>query len=284
MYNLKLNRFNIKRDFIGIIKHILFIILCIITLFPLYFILNTSFKSKIEFIVNKISIPKIFTFENYITAFRGKAFLLWTLSTLILTLGTIVLSTIAAILISYVIAKRKFPGREKILNFIICLMLVSPIVIIIPLFVLFTEIKLINNYIGLILIYSGLVLPFSIYMLTSFFKTIPNSLIEAAHIDGCTDIGIIFKIITPLSSAPIITLIIVNALYVWSEFIFALTFLQSDKLKTLMVGISIYQSRYALNVPVIMAGMTLATIPMIILYICGQKFFIRGVIAGSSKE
>jgi len=157
-------------------------------------------------------------------------------------------------------------------------------VIIIPLFVLFAEIKLINNYIGLILIYSGLVLPFSIYLLTSFFKSIPDSLIETAQIDGCSILGIIFKVVVPISTAPIITLVIVNSLYVWSEFIFALVFLQSDKMKTLMVGISIFQSRFNINVPVIMAGMMLAIIPMVILYIVGQQFFIRGVVGGALKE
>lgn len=268
----------------GFFKHLMFVILSLITLFPLYFIFVTAFKSKIEFITNKISIPIHPTIENFIVAFRGKVFLIWTMNTLTLTLGTVIISVLFSIFAAYAIAKIKFPGSKKLLNFIISLMLVSPIVIIVPLFVLFTEIKLINSYLGLILIYAGLVFPFSIYLLTSFFKSVPNSLIEAARIDGCSIMGIIFRIIIPISTAPIITLVIVNSLYVWSEFIFALVFLQSDKMKTLMVGISVFQSRFNINVPVIMAGMTLATIPMIVLYIAGQKFFIRGVIAGSLKE
>jgi len=275
---------NPKLGISGLVKHIMFMILSIVTLFPIYFIFSTAFKSKLEFITNKISIPKIFVLDNFITAFRGKAFLTWTLNTVILTFGTVILVTIIAILAGYAIAKMKFPGSKKILDFIISLMLISPIVIIVPLFVLFANIRLINNHFGLILIYTGLVLPFSIYLLTSFFKTVPNSMIEAAYIDGCSRIGIIFKIVVPISTAPIITLVIVNSLYVWSEFIFALVFLQSDKLKTLMVGISVFQSRFSINVPVIMAGMTLATIPMVLLYIFGQKFFIRGITAGSLKE
>lgn len=275
---------NFKKEYSNLLKHLMFVLLSVVTLFPLYFIFISAFKSKIEFITNKISIPIHFTIENFITAFRGKTFLTWTINTIILTFGTVIFSVFASILASYAFSKIKFPGSKRVLEFVICLMLVSPIVIIVPLFVLFTEIKLINSYLGLILIYSGLVLPFSIYLLTSFFKTIPNSLIESAEIDGCSKIGIIFKIVVPISTAPIITLVVVNALYVWSEFIFALTFLQSDKMKTLMIGITIFQSRYAINIPITMAGMTLATIPMMLLYVFGQKFFIRGVVAGALKE
>lgn len=268
----------------GFFKHLMFILLILVTLFPIYFIFVTAFKSRTEFMTNKISIPQTFVFENFIIAFRDKIFLIWTVNTIILTFGTIIISVLFSIFAAYAIAKINFPGRKKLLNFIIFLMLVSPIVIIVPLFVLFTEIKLINSYFGLILIYSGLVIPFSIYLLTSFFRSVSSSLIEAAQIDGCSMFGIIFKIIVPISTAPIITLVIVNSLYVWSEFIFALVFLQANKMRTLMVGISVFQSRFNINVPVIMAGMMLATIPMIILYIAGQKFFIRGIVGGALKE
>jgi ABC-type glycerol-3-phosphate transport system permease component len=135
----------------------------------------------------------------------------------------------------------------------------------------------------LILVYVGLMLPFSIYLLTNFFRAIPVSLIEAAKIDGASDFRTFRSVVLPLSGPPLITLTIVNLLWVWNELLLALVFLQSDEKKSLMVGITGFQSRYSLSIPTIMAGMTIATLPLVITYIFGQRHFIAGLTAGSTK-
>jgi ABC-type glycerol-3-phosphate transport system permease component len=135
----------------------------------------------------------------------------------------------------------------------------------------------------LILVYIGLMLPFSIYLLTNFFRAIPVSLIEAAKIDGASDLRTFRSVVLPLSGPPLITLTIVNLLWVWNELLLALVFLQSDEKKSLMVGITGFQSRYSLSIPTIMAGMTIATLPLVIIYIFGQRHFIAGLTAGSTK-
>ena len=162
-------------------------------------------------------------------------------------------------------------------------MVVPPVVMVGPLFKLMIQLKLLNTHFSVILIYTGLTLPFSIYMLTNFFKTIPNDIIHSARIDGCTDNRILRSIIVPMSSPAIITIILVNALWVWNELLIAVIFLQRDNLKTLMVGLTVFKSRYNLDIPVTMAGLVLATIPMLALYFAGQKYFIRGMTSGSLK-
>jgi ABC-type glycerol-3-phosphate transport system permease component len=142
---------------------------------------------------------------------------------------------------------------------------------------------LVNSYQGTILIYTGLLLPFSIYLMTNFFRSIPREIIEAARIDGCSNLGVFWRIMLPLSAPAVITLIVVNALWVWNELLIALVFMQKDELKTLMVGISALRSRNYVDIPATMAGLLIATIPIVVVYIFGQRFFIRGLTSGAVK-
>jgi ABC-type glycerol-3-phosphate transport system permease component len=162
-------------------------------------------------------------------------------------------------------------------------MVVPPVVLLVPLFVFGAQLGWISTFRLVILIYVGLMLPFSVYLLTSFFRTLPSSLIEAATIDGASSWDVFRRIVLPLSAAPIATLAVVNLLWVWNELLIALVFLQDDAKKSLMVGITGFQSRYNLNVPAIMAGLTLATLPIVILYLFGQRFFVRGLVSGAVK-
>ena len=162
-------------------------------------------------------------------------------------------------------------------------MAVPPVVMIVPLFVLYTQLGLISTYQGAILIYAGLITPFSVYLLTSFFRTLPDELFDAARIDGAGDFRILWQIVVPLSMAPLVTLVVVNALYVWNDLLIAIIFLQDDAKRTLMAGISVFQGRYNDQIPLTMAGMAFASAPMIILYVAFQKYYVQGMLAGSVK-
>ncbi|MCL5073476.1 MAG: ABC transporter permease subunit, partial [Actinobacteria bacterium] len=119
--------------------------------------------------------------------------------------------------------------------------------------------------------------------LVSFFKTIPNELMESATIDGCSSIKVLFKIIVPLSKPAIVTLIITNALWVWNELIIALVFMHTDKMRTVMGGLTVFQSKYSTNITTTFAGLFIGSLPLIILYISFQRYFIRGIISGALK-
>ena len=177
----------------------------------------------------------------------------------------------------------RFRGRDVLLSVSTALMVVPPVVMLMPLFILFTNLELVDTYQGAILIYAGLTLPFSIYMLTNFFRAIPHELIESALTDGAKSRTILLRIILPLSMPALVTLVVVNSLWVWNELLIALVFLPDDKFKTLMVGVTVFRSKYNLDVPVTMAGMLLASVPMMLLYLFGQRYFIRGLTAGAVK-
>jgi len=120
-------------------------------------------------------------------------------------------------------------------------------------------------------------------MLTTFFRAVPRELFESAALDGASHLRILGLIVVPLSAPALVTLVVVNTLWVWNDLLIALVFLPSDELKTLMVGVTIFRSRYNLDVPVTMAGLLLAALPMLVVYLLGQRFFIRGLTAGAVK-
>jgi ABC-type glycerol-3-phosphate transport system permease component len=176
-----------------------------------------------------------------------------------------------------------FKGSNTILNVVISLMVVPPVVMIVPLFILYAQLRMNSTYQGIIILYTGLTLPFSVYLLTNFFKTVPHDIVESALIDGCSHFGIMWRIFIPLSAPALVTLVIVNVLWMWNELLLALVFLPKDEMRTLMVGITAFKSKFNLDIPVTMAGMFLTTLPMVVLYITFQRFFIRGLTAGATK-
>jgi raffinose/stachyose/melibiose transport system permease protein len=259
------------------------LVMAILTLYPVWFMVSTAFKTQHQYLHSPYALPWPLSVANFGDAIHGATFFLWFKNSAILTLGAVILSTLAAALAAFAIARMEWLGRDVMLAISTALMVVPPVVMLMPLFILFTNLNLVSTYQGVILIYAGLTLPFSIYMLTNFFRSIPHELLESAVTDGARHFAILWRIVLPLSAPALVTLVVVNGLWVWNELLIALVFLPSDNLKTLMVGVTVFQSRYNLNVPVTMAGMVLASVPMLLVYLFGQRFFIRGLTAGAVK-
>lgn len=277
------SRYEINKSFGQFYRQLALLFMAGTIIFPLYFMAVTSFKSKQSYLMEKIMPPVNPTLENFIQVFTRRDFLIWFMNSSILTVGSIVVGTILASFAAYALSRMNFKGKHTIYNIIVSLMVVPPIVMIIPMFVFLARFGLINTYPGVIIIYVGLILPFSVFLLTNFFITVPQSMVESALIDGCTSFKIFTHVILPLSKPALITIIVVNAFWVWNELLVALIFLQSDSLRTLMVGITTFKSRYDINVPLLFAGMVVAALPMVILYLLSQTYFVKGITAGALK-
>jgi ABC-type glycerol-3-phosphate transport system permease component len=243
-----------------------------------------SFKTRFDFIKSAVSLPHPFTIQSYVDAFQGKSFGLWFINSIIITTISTVLSTIISAFAGYAFAKMDFKGKDSLFSMIIPLMSIPPVVLLIPQFRLMVTMGLINTRISVIIIYVGIMLPFTIYLLRNFFISLPDSLVEAALLDGCNNLQVFTRIMIPLSMPAMVTASVVNAVWAWNELLIALVFLQQEGLRTLIVGITLFKSRFTLNVPVIMAGLTIVTIPMLILYVLGQRQLIQGLLAGAIKE
>ena len=266
-----------------ILKHAILLVAVAVALAPSAFMVLTALKSQDDYTFNKVGLPQPPVLDQFQNVLFESPFFQWMGNSVILALGAVALSTVVACLGAYAIARMEFKGRSLLFSLSTALMAVPPVVMIVPLFVLYTRLHLISTYTGAILIYAGLITPFSVYLLTTFFRTLPTELFEAARIDGAGDFLILWRVVVPLSLPAVLTLVVVNSLFVWNDLLIAIIFLQDDAKRTLMAGISVFQGRYDNQIPLTMAGMVIASAPMIILYIAFQKYFIRGMMAGAVK-
>lgn len=265
------------------LRHFVLLLASFLALVPTIYMIVTALKSDKEYAIDKLGLPDAPVLENFRSVLVDSPFLQWMLNSSILVAGAVLLSTVISVLGAYAIATMQFRGRDTLLAVSTSLMAVPPVVMIVPLFVLYTRLNMVSTYSGAMVIYAGLITPFSVYLLTTFFRTVPRELYEAAHIDGAGQFTILLRVVLPLSLPALVTLIVVNSLYVWNDLLIAIIFLQDDAKRTLMAGISVFQGRYNNQVPLTMAGMVIASAPMFLLYVLFQKQFIRGLMSGAVK-
>jgi raffinose/stachyose/melibiose transport system permease protein len=265
------------------LRHLVLLGFCALALFPVYFMIVSALKSNNDFAGNQLGLPHKVVLSTFHSALSGGDMARWLLNSLLITTVSVLISTALAAVAAYPLSLMRWRPGRWLLTAIIALMVIPPIVLVIPLFQMMTNLHQLNTYRGVIVIYTGVMLPFSTFLLASFFSTIPRSLLEAARIDGASSWRTFVRVVLPLSLPALITVIVVQALWVWNEVLIAVVFLQKDTLRTLMVGLTLFKSRYQVDVPVVMAGMLVATVPMFLLYLVGQRFFIRGLTAGGVK-
>jgi raffinose/stachyose/melibiose transport system permease protein len=261
----------------------LLIALSAVSLYPLWFVVQTGLKTREAFTVDPVGLPWAPTLANVLALFATMPFARWMLNSILVTAVSVVASTAIALLAAYAVAFGRFFGRRVFLEVNIALMALPPVALVVPLFTLMVGSGLINTLPSVMLVYTGLLTPFSIFFLVNFFRELPYELIEAATIDGASPARILVRIVMPLSVATTATLVIVNAIWVWNELLFALVFLQNNERRTLMAGLALFQGRYSTNEPLMMAGALLSMLPLVVLYLASQSFFIRGMTAGIGK-
>jgi ABC-type glycerol-3-phosphate transport system permease component len=262
-------------------KQVLLAFTAVVTCYPIYYIFANSLKSRAEYANRPLSIPLRPVFYNYLQVFQTRSFLHWFGNSVLITAVTVICCLLISALASFALSKMYFRGKKLLVNSSIALMVVPTIVMIIPLFVLMARVHLVGTYPAAIIVYVGTLLPFCIYLLRSFFVTIPQGIIDSALIDGCGSLGVFASIMLPLSRPILLSMLVVCCLNVWNELLIALIFLQREELRTLMVGLALFQGRFSVNTPLIMAGMAVATAPMLVLYFLCQRYLIKGLVAGA---
>jgi ABC-type glycerol-3-phosphate transport system permease component len=267
----------------SISKQLIMIFMVFAVLLPMYFVFVTAIKSPDEFMFNKWGFPKQPTLMNFQRLAEGETIFRWLLNSLFISIGSVILSVMVASLMAYAFTRFHLPFKPALFIGITSLLILSPVVLVIPLFRTMVSLGLHNTYTAVIIIYVGIMLPISTYLLTNFFKGIPVEIIDAALMDGCNSFQIYFQIMIPLSMPAVITAALTNWLLVWNDILIGLIFLQNDKMRTLMSGLSLFKGKYTTNIPLTMAGVAIAIIPTLIIYIFGQRYFIRGLTEGAVK-
>jgi multiple sugar transport system permease protein len=260
------------------------LLLIIICMFPFLWMALSSIKTLRElYTVPPVWFPETPSLNNYMTVLFNSNVPRYFLNSTIISLGSTTIAIGLAIFASYGFARFNFRGKIGYQAFVLVGQLLPTAAIIVPLFVTLRYLGLVNTYLGLILVYTILTLPLSVWMLTSYFKAIPVELEEAAIIDGATRLGILFRITLPLSLPGIVAIVVYAFVTTWNEFIFALCFATDSRVKTLPIGIAEFSTEFNVDWGAVMAASVIMTLPIAILFLAMQRLFIGGLTAGAVK-
>jgi ABC-type glycerol-3-phosphate transport system permease component len=272
-----------KEAALKIVRFFLIILLLIFVLFPFFYMVSTAFKAEADLFSSPPKfLPRIPTLSNFKQALEPK-FIRYFINSFIITISTTVIVIIVAIFSSYAFSRLRFKGRKLLLKIIIFTQLFPLIVIIIPIYIIFNKTHLVNTHLSLVIAYLAFTVPVGVWMLRGFFKGIPYNLEEAAMVDGCTRFTAFLRVVLPLARPGISATAVYIYIVTWQEFMFALTFLTGEKMRTLPVGVLDFIRQYGVNWGGLMALSTLITIPVFVLFLILQRQFISGLTRGSIK-
>ncbi|NJP38546.1 carbohydrate ABC transporter permease [Alkalicoccus luteus] len=254
-------------------------------LYPIFWMMLGSFKTNAEIYANPWGMPESFGFQNFIDAWNNYNIDLGVFNSLLVTVLGSLLALMLAVPTSYALERMEFKGSTMLFNLYISAMMIPMVLGWIPLFFLLMNFGMLDNLFGLSVVYAVSQLPFSIFVLTTFMGSIPKELEESAAMDGMSPYRILWKIITPLSMSGIITVTIMNAIQFWNEYFMALIFLQSRENYTLGLAIDFIsrEASYTNAWGTLFASLTIAIIPIIILYAIFQRRISKGMTEGAIK-
>lgn len=253
-------------------------------IFPLYWQIVTAIKPPQEiYKIPPLWFPTIPYLQRFYDVLTKTGFLLNLRNSAIVASCTTVLCLSLSVLSSYAIARIKIRGGKIILIVLMVISMLPAVAVIGPLYLIWKGLQLINTVFCLIITYVAIFLPFSMWFLTSFFRTIPSNIEEAAMIDGCTPLQTLIKIVIPLSAPAVFTIAMLVFIWSWNEFLFALTFTRSDSARTVAVGIYMFRRLWQIPWGNIAVGCTIATVPIVVVVLTFQKYIIHGLTAGALK-
>jgi multiple sugar transport system permease protein len=252
--------------------------------FPILWILLTSLKTEAELTRRPITwLPADPTLANYVRAFADQPLLLFVLNSFVVALLATALSILVAALAAYALARLNVRGRDLMLGALVAVSTFPLITLMVPLFQIMRGLGLLNTYLALILPYAVLNLPVCTLVLVSFFESIPKDLENAAMIDGCTRLGALWRIVVPLAAPGVFTAAILAFVNAWDEFLLALSFMSSQEMRTVAVGITLYQGEFAFPWPLISAALIVALVPIAVLIVTFQEKVVSGLTQGGLK-
>ena len=256
--------------------------LVIAVLYPLLWMFISSMKSNSEILGNPFSWPGSPDFSSYGRAVdRGVGSYL--LNSVLVTGISVVLTTLFSAWAAFGLTRINIPFSKPILMVIVGGLMLAPTVALVPLVKLMQAWGLYDTYWALIILYTAFRVPFTTFLIRSYMIDLPIDVDEAAVLDGANRRQIFWRVTLPMCTPIIVSAVILQILFAWNEFLFALIFIGSDTLKTLPIGLATLSSRAVTDFPSVFAGMTIAAVPMIVLFILGQRYFVRGLAEGVGR-
>jgi raffinose/stachyose/melibiose transport system permease protein len=254
----------------------------IIVIYPLLWMVFSSFKDNTEVFGNPWGLPSKLRWHNFVQAGNAGVVRYFT-NSVIVTSASIVSTTLISAWAAYGLVRVRIPLAAPVLLMLLGGLMLAPTVALVPLFGLLQQLHIYNTYWALIVLYTAFRIPFTTFLIRAYMVDLPPDVDEAATIDGASRGQIFWRIILPMCRPIVVSAALLQALFAWNEFVFALVFISNGNLKTLPVGLVDMQSRLLTNWPVQFAGLTMAALPMIVLFLIGQRQFLRGLTDGIGK-
>lgn len=252
-------------------------------LFPIIWLFYSSLKTQAEFDANTLSLPMHPTFDNYIHVLKKSNMPLYIANSAIVTFSTVALVIIFSFIVGYFLSRFTFKGKALVFNIFLLGMIVPVHSLMVPLYVFFSRLGISNHLVALVLPYFCFQLPIGIYLVESYTHSIPHEMEDAASIDGASFSYTMFTIIMPMAKPVLVTLGIIVFFYCWNEFSFALILTTGAKMRTVPLGLAMFNGSFTTNYPILMAAMVVATTPALILYGLFSSQIMDGMVAGAVK-
>ena len=260
---------------------VVLVILVLLTFYPFVFMIMTSLKSLKQYHANFWLPAWPVHLENYVQAWQAIA--PYMLNSIVVTVASTIGVVCVSCLAAFAFARMTFPGRELLYYLVIFLLMVPAVLSLVPTFLLIKNVGLMDTLWALILPYIAAGQVLAIFIMRSFFASLPEELFEAARIDGAGEIWVFFNIAVPLVRPVLVTIAILQVLSSWNDFLWPFLVIKSDTLKTLVVGLVGFEGRFSTNYGPLMAGYAIASIPLLILFLVAMRSFIEGLSQGALK-
>ncbi len=272
-----------KNIFIRILKIIAILTITVLAIFPFYVLILLAFTPpSVNFSKELFLVPQGY-FQNFIEAWKTSNIGVSVLNSLIITIGAVIILVLFASMAGYAVARVKNKINKIIFILMIGCMMIPGIINTVPLYTLMININGINTHWGMILVCATNALPFSVFLYSSFISTLPKNIEEAAIIDGCSRIGAFFRVVLPLLKPVTSAVIIINGLSIWNNYAQAVFFLQKQSMRTIPLAISMFFQQYGAKWHLMAAAAMIGLAPAVLVFIIFQKYFIKGITAGSVK-
>lgn len=262
-----------------------FVIYGIVVIFPMIWLVYTSFKPTSELFASAWSLPSTWKLDNFVEAWNEAQIGAYFWNSVFVTTTTLVVQLFIGSMASYSLAKYRFRGSSLLYYFFLAGLMFPIFLGLVPLFFLVKELGLLDSHLGLVIVYGSFGIPFTIFVLTAFFRTIPNDIMEAGIIDGCGHFTLYWRVMLPLAKPGLITVGIFTFISIWNEYLLALVLLSSSHLRTLPLGIAVLQlvQYYEVDFGALFAGLVIVMLPTLLCYIILQEQITKGITVGAVK-
>ena len=266
------------------LKYLSVALVLLTALGPMYWILVSSFKPTPELTSSIPTFwPRTFTLEHYVRLFEQVRFGTYFLNSVLVAIGSTAIALVLASLAAYSVYRTRYAGRRILFGLFLSIYIFPRILLVIPLYVTFARVGLLDTLWALIIVNVTIVAPFTVWLLRAFFSSIPTSLEDAALVDGATRLQVLYKIFIPVAAPGLAAVSLNSFLLCWTEYLFASIFILSDRQKTLPVGMAYFLDQYFIDWGLLMSGSVLIAVPAVLVFAFAGRYFVQGLTAGAEK-